>query len=198
MFKQLKKELQINIDEKEGLLYLGDKKREMNLLMLRPIDIIEFSEFAGTNADDILTWVGKSIGKIYIDKIFYHKDWTNEPLTIKKEALIEILETLQLCGFGFLYAIFQKDFIKITIINPLSLEEKDNIMARNLCLLYHGILNYIIEGLEIQVEGEEIECVLKGQQNCMFMFNLIGETIPDELIDEDRKPEAVADFLSTL
>ncbi|MFX1490411.1 MAG: hypothetical protein ACFFBI_14765 [Promethearchaeota archaeon] len=48
MSKRLKKDLQINIDEKTGQLFFGDKKKDLKLLMLRPIDIIEFSEFAGT------------------------------------------------------------------------------------------------------------------------------------------------------
>jgi len=32
MFKRLKKELQINIEEKEGHLFLGEKDKEMRLI----------------------------------------------------------------------------------------------------------------------------------------------------------------------
>ncbi|MHA1455087.1 MAG: hypothetical protein ACTSR5_03740 [Promethearchaeota archaeon] len=49
MSKRLKKELNINIEEKDGHLFLGDKKKDMRLVMLRPNEIMEFCEFTGTN-----------------------------------------------------------------------------------------------------------------------------------------------------
>lgn len=198
MFKKLKKELQINIEENEGLLYLGDKNKDLKLLMLRPIDIIEFSDFAGSNSEDIIIWVGKTIGKQYIEKFFYHKDWSNESLATKKDVVLGILETLQLCGFGVFLATFKQDHVKINIFNPLSVEEKNNIMAKNVCLLYQGIFMGMFEVLGMQTEGEEIECVLKGNESCVFKFGFLVDKLPDELIDEDQKPEAVSDFLSTL
>ena len=87
MSKRLKKELQVLVDEKTGQLYFGDKKKDMRLLMLRPIDLIEFSEFAGTNAEDILVWVGKTIGRSYMEKFFYNKDWSTETMATKKEVV---------------------------------------------------------------------------------------------------------------
>ena len=198
MFKKLKKELQINIDENEGLLYLGDKNKDLKLLMLRPIDIIEFSEFAGTNAEDILVWCGKTIGKQYIEKFFYQKDWSAENIAIKKDVIVGILETYQLCGFGVFLTTFKKDHVKIKIFNPISLEEKNNIMAKILCLFYHGLFNGMFDVLGIEAEGEEIECVLKGNDCCVFKFKFLVDRLDDELVDEDQKPEAVADFLSTL
>ncbi|MHA1489142.1 MAG: V4R domain-containing protein [Promethearchaeota archaeon] len=198
MFKKLKKELQINIDEKEGLLYLGEKSKELRLLMLRPIDIIEISEFAGVNAEDILIWVGKSLGKMYIEKIFPQKNWSNENSSTIKEIILTFLETLQLCGFGFIYAIFKKNHVLINIEDPLSYEEKENIMAKNICLLYQGIFNGMFETLGIEVDSEEIECVLKGDDKCVFKCDLLVVEFGDEDIDADMDQEAVSDFLSTL
>ncbi|MBD3196176.1 MAG: hypothetical protein GF317_14050 [Candidatus Lokiarchaeota archaeon] len=194
----MKKELQIKIDDNKSHLYLGDKKKDIRLLMLRPIDIMEFSEFAGTNADDILIWSGKSIGKEMIEKFFYEKDWSLEPLPVKKEVLLGVLEGFALMGHGYLTATFKEDHIFISIYEPISQAEKENIMAKNLCLINQGILNGILESLGFDAEGEEVECVLLEDERCRFKFTLLGIDIPEELTDEDRKPEAISDFLSSL
>jgi predicted hydrocarbon binding protein len=198
MFKRLKKELNIKIDEKEGHLFLGDKKKDLKLLMLRPIDIIEFSEFAGANADDILIWVGKTLGKDLIEKYFYGKDWSVEMLSLRKDVFLGILEGLALLGYGYLIGTFKKDHILVSNYNPLASEEKGNIMAKNLCLVTQGILNGILETLNFEVEGEEVECVLLDDERCVFKFDLLTEEIPEKFIDEEEKPEAISDFLSSL
>jgi predicted hydrocarbon binding protein len=195
MSKRLKKDLQVMIDEKTGQLYFGDKKKELRLLMLRPIDLIEFSEFAGTNADDILIWVGKTIGRSYVDKFFYNKDWSTETMATRKEVILGNLEALELMGFGELAGHFKKDRILIAVKDSLASEEKDNIMAKNLCLLYQGLFSGMFESLNIDTDVEEIECVLLGNERCVYKFELIGESLDDNLIDSE---ETVSEFLSTL
>jgi len=197
MSKRLKKELQIMIDEKSGQLFLGDKKKDLRLLMLRPIDIIEFSEFAGANAEDILLWVGKSLGKSVLEKFFYNKDWSQEKLPTKKEVVFGILEALELMGYGHLTGAFKKDHILIKVEDSLSLDEQENIMAKNLCLIYQGIMAGVFDALQIDVDSEEIECVLLGGKHCMFKFDFITEELDDSLIDEDSE-ETVSGFLSSL
>ncbi|MCK4780770.1 MAG: hypothetical protein KAT57_11300 [Candidatus Lokiarchaeota archaeon] len=197
MSKRLKKELQIQIDEKLGQLFLGDKKKDLRLLMLRPIDLIEFSEFAGTNADDILVWVGKTLGRSYTDKFFSNKDWSSEKMTTRKEVVLGNLEALELTGFGELSAVFKKKYILFSVSESLASEEKDNIMAKNLCLLYQGIFSGMLETLQIDANGEEIACVLLGNEQCIFKFDFIAEELEDRLVDEDSK-ENVSGFLSTL
>jgi len=197
MSKRLKKDLQIMVDEKLGQLFLGDKKKDLRLLMLRPIDLIEFSEFAGTNAEDILLWVGKSLGKSVLEKFFSHKDWSQENLSTKKEVVFGILEALELMGYGHLTGAFRKDHILIKVEDSLSIDEKENIMAKNLCIIHQGILAGIFEALQIEVNNEEIECVLLGDKNCTFKFDFIAEELDESLIDEDSE-ENVSDFLSTL
>ncbi|MFX1456175.1 MAG: hypothetical protein ACFFDB_12445 [Promethearchaeota archaeon] len=197
MEKRLKKELQINIDEKRGQLFFGDKKKDIKLLMLRPIDLIEFSEFAGTNADDILIWVGKTTGREFIDKFFYSKDWSSETMDIKKEVLLGSLEALGLMGFGNLIGRFKKDHIIIDVEDSLACEERDNIMAKNLCLLYQGIFNGLFDVLQMDVTGDEIGCVLLGDNKCTYKFDFIGEHVDDSLVDQDGD-ETVSGFLSTL
>ncbi len=197
MSKRLKKELQIMIDEKVGQLFFGDKKKDLRLLMLRPIDLIEFSEFAGANADDILIWVGKTLGRAYMEKFFYNKDWSSENLAIKKDVILGNLEALELMGYGGITGVFKKDYVLIKVSDSLAKEESDNIMAKNLCLLYQGIFLALFETLLIDVNGEEIECVLLGHEKCVFKFNFIGKELDESLIDEESE-ETVSEFLSTL
>lgn len=197
MSKRLKKELQIMIDEKLGQIFLGDKKKNLRLLMLRPIDLIEFSEFAGTNAEDILVWVGKTLGKSVLEKFFYNKDWSKEKKATKKEVFLGILEALELMGYGHLTGAFKKTHVIVKVEDSLSVDEKENIMAKNLCILYQGVISGILDALQIDVDNEEIECVLLGHENCIFKFGFISEELEDDLVDADSG-ESVSDFLSNL
>ncbi len=198
MFKRLKKELQINIEEKEGQLFFGEKVKDMRLVMLRPNEIMEFCEFAGTNADDILIWTGKSLGKIFMEKFFSNKDWTNEIMATKKEVVFGTLEALMLMGYGGLACMFKKDHIIINAYESLAVQEKENIMAKNVCLLYLGIFNGILEELGLDVDGKEVECVLTGGKKCSFKFDLLTEEIEGRLVDADISDATVSEFLSSL
>jgi predicted hydrocarbon binding protein len=197
MSKRLRKEQNIMIDEKMGQLFFGEKKKDLKLLMLRPIDIIEFSEFTGTNADDILIWVGKTLGRTFVEKIFYSKDWSAETMATKKEVVNGMIEALELMGYGQIKVVFKKDHILIEIEESLSCEEKDNIMAKNLCLLDQGILLGLFEVLQLDVDGEEIGCVLLGDEKCTYKFDILSGEINDSLVDEASE-ETVSEFLSTL
>ena len=73
-----------------------------------------------------------------------------------------------LMGYGTLTGMFKKDHILINVYESLATEEKDNIMAKNLCLLNLGILNGIFDTLGLDVEGNEIECVLTGGEKCSY------------------------------
>lgn len=198
MIKRLKKELQINIEEKEGQLYLGNKDKDMRLVMLRPNEIMEFCEFAGTNAEDILIWVGKSLGKIFMEKFFSNKDWSSEVMATKKEVVLGTLEVMMLMGYGMLTGIFKKDHIIINVYGSLATQEKGNILAKNLCLLYLGIFNSFFDVLGIDVDGEEVECVLTGGVKCSYKFDLLVDEIDKNLVDADMSDLAASDFLASL
>ncbi len=197
MSKRLKKELQIMIDEKLGQIFLGDKKKKLRLIMLRPLDLIEFTEFAGANAEDILVWVGKTLGKSVLEKFFYNKDWSNETVATKKEVVLGILEALELMGYGHFTGRFKKTYVLIKVEESLSSDEKENIMAKNLCILYQGMLAGLFDALDIDVDNEEIECVLLGHDNCLFKFDFLEEELDDSLVDGGAG-ESVSDVLSTL
>ncbi|MFX1363926.1 MAG: hypothetical protein ACFFCE_13900 [Promethearchaeota archaeon] len=187
MSKELRKELQIMIEEKLGHLFLGNKKKDVRLLMLRPIDLIEFSEFAGTNADDIIIWVGKSIGKTYVEKFFPNKEWVKESMETKIDVIVGVLEALELMGFGHLEPTFKKKDVSIAIEEPLALEEYDNIMAKNLCLLNQGVFTGIFDALQIDVDGKEIECVLLDDDKCVFKYDLLIDEIDESLIKKEAE-----------
>ena len=197
MSKRLKKSLQIMVDEKTGQLFLGDKKKDLKLLMLRPIDLIEFTEFAGTNADDILIWVGKSLGRSFMEKFFYSKDWGSETMSTRKEVFLGSLEALGLMGYGQIIGKFRKNNIIIEVEDSIACEETENIMAKNLCLLYIGIFSGLFDVLQMDVEGEEIGCALLEQEKCTFKFDVIGGELEAGLID-DESEENGSEFLSTL
>ena len=197
MSKRLKKSLKIMVDEKTGQLFLGDKKKDLKLLMLRPIDLIEFTEFAGTNADDILIWVGKSLGRSFMEKFFYSKDWGSETMSTRKEVFLGSLEALGLMGYGQIIGKFRKNNIIIEVEDSIACEETENIMAKNLCLLYIGIFSGLFDVLQMDVEGEEIGCALLEQEKCTFKFDVIGGELEAGLID-DESEENGSEFLSTL
>lgn len=198
MFKKLRKELEIMVDDKKGQLYLGDPQKNLRLLMLRPIDLIEFLEFAGSNAVDIIVWAGKSIGKSFMEKFFYAKDWKDVDLSTKKQVLLGVLEGFGLLGFGILKANVKEDHILISVIHSIAEEEKGNVMAKNLCYLYEGLLGGILDMLLIETESEEIECILLGADKCTFKFTLLNQKFGEQDIDAESQDEAVSEFLSTL
>ncbi|MHA1149851.1 MAG: hypothetical protein ACTSR8_16570 [Promethearchaeota archaeon] len=191
-----KKSAAIMIDEKKGHLYLGNNLR---LLMLRPIDLIEFAEFAGANAEDITIWVGKTVGKYFVEKLYVDEDWTGVALSQKKEIMNAVLETLEQLGYGVITSKTAKDHILIAVGNPLSEPEKDNIMAKNICTLYKGIFNGVLEALDIDVEGQEIKCFLLGDEACVFKYDMLIDEFEDADVDPDEVEKAgVSGFLGTL
>ncbi len=197
MYKRSKKDMAINIEEKMGHLFLGNK--DLRLLILRPIDIIEFAEFAGASAEDILIWVGKSLGKHLSAQLMPDETQrTMESLSNKKQMILSMLETIEQLGYGILVAKFRKNYVTVTVADPLPINEKENIMAKNICLLYQGIFNGFFESLNIDVDGEEIECCLLDSEKCVFKYDLLVDEFPDDDVDPEDMDESISDFLSTL
>jgi len=144
--------------------------------MLRPIDIIEFSEFAGSNSEDIVIWVGKSIAKIFLQKMYPEiKDWNVEKLSDKRSVFFNVLKIFESLGYGLIIPIFKETSILVFVEDGISTEEKDNIIAKNLCILYKGIFQGVLEELGIEVDGEETKCTLLGDVRCTFKFDLLTD-----------------------
>lgn len=191
--KKSKKDDLINVDDSMGHLFLGEK--DLRLLMLRPIDLIEFSEFAGANSEDIVIWVGKTLAKYFLEKLFPNEDWANETMTVKKEVILSVLETFEHLGYGILTSLFLKDKILISVEAPISDEEKDNIMAKNMCILYQGIFNGVLEQLEIDVDGQEVQCFLKDDEACIFRFDMLVDEFSSEDTNKEIKFGPIATYV---
>jgi len=183
MFKRTKKDIAINVDEKLGQLFLGNK--DLRVLMLRPIDLIEFAEFAGSSAEDILLWTGKSIGKHLSTQLITDVSWENEPLSIKKKALRGILDTLEHLGFGILRLKVNRDNVEIHVHEPLSDPERENIMAKNICRIYQGVFHGLFENMDMDVDAEEIKCCLLDDDTCVFKYTLMDGEFEDVDIDPE-------------
>ncbi|MFX0186249.1 MAG: hypothetical protein ACFE8A_00785 [Candidatus Hodarchaeota archaeon] len=191
--KKSKKDDLINVDDSLGHLFLGEK--DLRLLMLRPIDIIEFSEFAGANSEDIVIWVGKTLAKYFLEKLFPNENWADETMTIKKEVILSVLETFEHLGYGILTTLFLKDKILISVEEPISDQEKDNIMAKNICILYQGIFNGVLEQLEIDVDGQEVQCFLKNDEACIFRFDMLVDEFSLEDTDKEIKSGPIESYV---
>lgn len=193
-FKKTKKDLLPHIEESLGHLFLGETPT-LRLLMFRPIDIIEFTDLAGVNSEDIIIWVGKTLAKYFIEELFSGENWDNESLTDKKEVLHSVLEAFEHLGYGVITSVFLKDKIIIAVEEPISEDEKDNIMAKNLCILYQGLFNGIMEQIGIDADGEEIQCYLKDDEACIFRFDLLVDEFGPEAIDTDVKSGPIAHYM---
>ena len=192
-----KKSDEIVVDEKRGHLYLGVK--DLRLVMLRPIDLVELSEFAGTNAEDILIWVGKNISSIICEKIIIGDDVKSDSLSEKKLIFNDVLDTFEHLGYGTLKSKFGKNKITVTVQDPISEEEKGNVMAKNICIIYQGIFNGVLEYMGIDVQGEETQCALLGDDACVFEYTLLLDEFGEEDIDSEGDTAGEAnDFLGVL
>ncbi len=173
MFKRVKKVEDVVLDEEKSHIYLKDSN--LPLLMIRPDELIELGEFAGSESEDILIWVGKSIGKSIA------KEFTRESAveTIKFRDKMKVINTilgkLQSLGYGIIVLNAGKENITFNVRNPLAKEYVDNIMAKNICVLYNGIFNGILELFGLDNEGREINCILKGDDMCSFKFEIEQE-----------------------
>ena len=163
--------------------------------MLRPIDLIEFSEFAGANSEDIVIWVGKTLAKYFIDKLSPDENWGAETLSTKKEVIVNVLESFEHLGYGILTSAFLKDKILISVENPISQEEKENIMAKNICILYQGIFNGVLEQIGIDADGEEVQCFLKDYKSCIFKYDLLVDAFSGRDIDSDVKSGPISNYM---
>jgi len=173
LFKRVKKVEDVVLDEEKSHIYLKDTK--LPLLMIRPDELIELGEFAGSESVDILVWVGKSIGKS-IAKEFTRKTAVETlKLRDKIKMISSILEKLQSLGYGTMVLNYGKNDITFNIGNPLTKEYIDNIMAKNICIIYNGLFNGILEEFGINNEGREINCILEGDDLCSFKFELEQE-----------------------
>ena len=161
LYKPLKK---IDVDQNKFHIYL--KGTNVKLVLLRPYDLVQLGALVGSGSEDILIWTGKIIGKNLCQAI---QDSSKEK---KREKLLgSVLETLSSMGFGrFSMSYKEGKNATIKVSDPISSAIKDKGDAKVLCDLYNGLFNGMFTATGIDVEGNEKECILKGNPNCIFEY----------------------------
>lgn len=163
LYKPLKR---IDIDQNKSQIIL--KGTRVNLVLLRPYDLVQLGAIVGSGSEDILIWTGKSIGKNLSQAL---QESTKEK---KREKLIQnVLDTLNSLGFGK-FNLTYKEGVEVIfrVSNPLAATPglKDKADNRVLCDIYNGIFIGILAGSGVDVEGGEEECVLDGKPNCVYKY----------------------------
>src|SRR4030042_2915104 len=144
----------VTIDSNKSHIYL--KGTKLPLVILRPQDIVDLGELVGSGSEDILLWIGKTIGKAFC-KAVQEKDKPSS-----RQKLIEVvLRYLQDFGYG-LVNIEKYVEGKEVIINVKDPLEKKVEGGQVIALLYNGILSGIFNESGLEVEGTQIKSVLKG------------------------------------
>jgi predicted hydrocarbon binding protein len=135
------------------------------LIILRPYDMVQLGALVGSGSEDIIIWIGKTIGKNLCNAM------QNEKIK-KREKLIElILETLTDLGFGRFSMSYKENVsVLINVNNPISSAIKDKKDAKVLCNLYNGIFIGMFSASGVEIEGEEQKCVLNGDKECSFNY----------------------------
>ena len=162
LYKGLK---EVAIDQEKSQLRL--KGTKFPLVLLRPYDLVQLGALVASGSEDILIWVGKTIGKDLSKALQSTGDFK------KKEKLVQnILETLSHFGFGkcTLVNFDEGKGSTIKVFSSISADIKDKSDAKVLCNLYNGIFIGMFSSCGLDVEGEEKECILKGNPQCTYQY----------------------------
>ncbi|GAB4305834.1 MAG: hypothetical protein Kow0069_02100 [Promethearchaeota archaeon] len=169
-FKFLYKGLKnVTIDSKHSHIYLKDTN--LPLIILRPWDIIQLGELVGSGSEDIIIWIGKTIGKSLCAAV-KEKD---DPKT-RKELLEDILSYLEQFGFGrfSIEKYLEAKQVVIAVDSPLEEGLEGGEIIQN---LYNGVLCGVFEESGLEVEGILKEHVLAGGERDVFEFNFFEEVV---------------------
>ena len=159
LYKGLK---DVEVDSNKSHLYL--KGTTLPLIILRPQEIVDLGELVGSGSEDILIWIGKTIGKA-LCKAVQEKD--NPPSRQKLiEAVVKYLSNL---GYGTVTITDYQEGkeVSISIKDPL---EKHVEGGQVIALLYNGILSGIFSESGLETEAEQQKSVLKGSNEDVFLF----------------------------
>src|SRR5271157_1606792 len=114
LYKGLK---EITVDSNKSHLYL--KGTKLPLIILRPQDIVDLGELVGSGSEDILIWIGKTIGKA-LCKAVQEKD---KPST-RQKLIDTVVKYLTNFGFGTVAIDNYLEAQEVTISVKEPLEEK--------------------------------------------------------------------------
>ncbi len=71
-------------------------------------------------------------------------------------------------------------------------------MAKNMCILYQGIFNGVLEEIGIDTDGNEVKCSLLGDDACTFKYDLLVDEFGSEDVDKEEKSPQISEFMKSL
>jgi len=159
LYKGLK---DVTIDSNKAHLYL--KGTKLPLVILRPQDIVDLGELVGSGSEDILLWIGKTIGKSFC-KAVQEKD----KLSSRQKLIEAVIRHLQDFGYGEVHIdnYVEGKEVVISVKDPL---EKNVEGGQVITLLYNGIFSGIFNESGLEVEGVQIKAVSKGDDIDAYKF----------------------------
>jgi hypothetical protein len=159
--------------------HLTIKNTDLNLVLLRPYDLVYLGELVGRGSEDILILVGKTIGKRICVEI--EKRDNIKKLEKKYQTVLDTFMTMGFGKFNFKFDEFKSATIKVK--DPISNTIKDKNEARVLCNLYNGLFLGMLSQ-DSDAEGIEKQCILnstaeKTYDECIFEYKL-SRRVDDE------------------
>jgi len=154
----------INIDTDSHIIY---KKTNLSLVVLRPNDLAQMGDLIGQGNKDIITWIGKTVGRSVAEVVY--KD---EAPKDNNDLIVKAFKALETIGFGILSLMkYEEDSgIIVKVENPLyeNLEENQEIISN----IYSGIFLGILEYLGKKATSVEIEAAWKNKNIKHSLFEL--------------------------
>jgi predicted hydrocarbon binding protein len=145
----------LNIDSDSHIIY---KKTNLSLVVLRPNDLAQMGDLIGQGNKDIITWIGKTVGRSVAEIVY--KDETPKS---NDELITKSFKALESLGFGILNLThYQEDVgFQVKVESPLyeSLDENQEIISN----IYLGIFFGVLEYLGRKVSGIESEAAWKNK-----------------------------------
>jgi hypothetical protein len=174
MIKKLQKGLKdINIDPEYHIIY---KKTNLKLVVLRPNDLAQMGDLIGQGNKDIITWIGKTVGRNIAEIV----DKSESPKN-KNDLIVKSCKNLENLGFGILTVenYHEGKAMDVRVENPLyrELDENQDIISTIYVGLFLGILEYV----GYQAQGVEIEAAWKNKEINHSLYQMtIGEVARSE------------------
>ncbi len=160
----------VEVDKNTSHLSISDT--DIHLTILRPYDLVALGGLVGSGSEDILVWVGKTIGKKISQEIFKDK-----PAKKLKKKYKKILSNYSYLGFGdFDMDLNEGKSVEIEVEEPLEKEIKDKEDARVICNLYNGLFIGMLEE-DYEVEESGLQTVLDSEpgqilNKSVYKYNL--------------------------
>jgi hypothetical protein len=153
----------------------------MNLVVMRPNDLIQLGELIGGGSEDVLLWIGKTVGKELSTEIQSRDSPKKE-----RKKFETVLSSLTLMGFGkcVIKSLNEKKNCEIEVQNPISLAIRDRSEARAMENLYLGLFQgmFTEAGWQLAMDPETaddmarvtrsaVDTASSGQLSSIFRFD---------------------------